>query len=154
MLNVTLKKRQQQSCIRSCCMSSWLRAGPPLPALPSDIGIFFWQSNRSHHTVHRQHRPTLRGNSFETYDFQCTEHTRSQAIDFLLFFTVLFLQKCPTANIGAINHGINKLFLTVCSGQTWKWHIIPPLLLISFKNMKNKTEHKVQFLLNNIITMY
>lgn len=76
-LKVTLDKMQQQSCIGSCCTSRWFRAGPLLPTLPSNIGILFWQSNRSHHTVHRQHRPALRGNSSETYDFQCTEHTRS-----------------------------------------------------------------------------
>lgn len=62
-LKVTLDKMQQQSCIGSCCTSRWFRAGPLLPTLPSNIGILFWQSNRSHHTVHRQHRPALRGNT-------------------------------------------------------------------------------------------
>jgi len=116
MLNITFKERQQWSRRRSCCISSWLRAGPPLPALPSDIGIF-WQSDRSHHTVHRQHRPTQRGNSSENCDLQCAEHAKSQAIDFLLFFRVMHL-KPPhrPASIGPINHSINNLFLRVCSG--------------------------------------
>lgn len=62
-LKVTLDKMQPQSCIGSCCTSRWFRAGPFLPTLPSNIGILFWQSNRSHHAVHRQHRPVLRGNT-------------------------------------------------------------------------------------------
>lgn len=115
MLHVTLKEKQQQRCIRSCCMSSWLRAGPPLPALPSDIGIFFWQSNRSPHTVHWQRRPTLRGNSSETHDFQCTRHARSQAIDFFaIFHRVVPLELSHrTSSIGTISHGIYNLILNL-----------------------------------------